>query len=159
MKKILLFLAAMFAFGFQSVNAQDAIKIVTGHPDFKMKVSRCEASGKNVVLDLTVTNVGDTDIPQFQVSGGSHFTKFYDDQGNIYEGGRFIKVKIANKEYTNEFQEIKLVSGVTYKLSYIITDVSPQAETFALVEPFVKCASWSITKDTVKLRNIPITRN
>ena len=37
MKKILLILMAMFAFGIQNVSAQDApLKIVTNHPDFKL---------------------------------------------------------------------------------------------------------------------------
>ena len=29
----------MFAFGLQNVSAQDGIKIITNHPDFKIKVS------------------------------------------------------------------------------------------------------------------------
>ena len=40
MKKILLFLMVMFAFGIQNVSAQDGIKIITNHPDFKIKVKR-----------------------------------------------------------------------------------------------------------------------
>jgi len=160
MKKVLFLLMAMIAFGFQSVNAQESIKIVTGHPDLKIKVTRCAASGKTVVLDLTVTNVGDSDIPDFKVHGSGYATKIYDDQGNIYEGyDKPIKVKIANREYTTESQEIKLVAGVPFKLSYLISEVSPQAETLVLVEPDIYCPSWSINKDIVKLRNIPIARD
>ena len=59
MKKILLTLMAIFAFGLQNVSAQDApLKIVTNHPDFSIKVKRCAASGKTVVLDLILNNEG-----------------------------------------------------------------------------------------------------
>ena len=62
MKKILLVLTAMFAFGLQNTDAQDApIKIVTGHPDLKVKVNRCEASGNLVIIDLTFTNIKELD--------------------------------------------------------------------------------------------------
>ena len=156
MKKVLFLLMTMIVFGFQRINAQDAIKIVTGHPDLKIKVTRCVASGKNVVLDMTVTNMGDTDAPEFGVHGSNWATKIYDDQGNIYE--KDIKVKIANKDYTTDRYFIKLVAGVPFKFSIMVSEVSPQAESFVLVEPDIYCEFWSINKDTVKLRNIPISR-
>ena len=66
MKKILLILVAMFAFGIQNVSAQDApLKIVTNHPDFNIKVKRCAASGKTLVIDLIATNTGSEDINEF----------------------------------------------------------------------------------------------
>ena len=156
MKKILLILMAMFAFGIQNVSAQDGIKIVTGHPDFKLKVTRCAASGKTVVLDMLVTNVGDSDIEQFKVHGSGYETKVYDDQGNIYDSN--VSVKIANKQYTTGAIEIKLVAGVPTKYSLMIENVSPQAETLVLVEPDIWIPAWKTTYKTVKIRNIPITR-
>ncbi len=57
MKKLLLILMAMFAFGIQNVSAQDApLKIVTNHPDFNIKISRCVANGKTVIIDLLLIN-------------------------------------------------------------------------------------------------------
>ena len=56
-------LMAIFALGLQNVSAQDApLKIVTNHPDFKIKVKRCAASGKTVVLDLILNNEGTNDV-------------------------------------------------------------------------------------------------
>jgi len=156
MKKVLLFLMAMFAFGLQNVSAQDGIKIITGHPDFKLKVTRCVANGKTVVLDMIVTNLGDSDVSQFKVHGSAYATKVYDDQGNIYD--RNINVKIANKQYTEGAYEIKLVAGVPTKYSIMIDDVSPQAETLVLVEPDIWVPAWKTNLNTVKIRNIPITR-
>lgn len=158
MKQLLFILTTLFVFGWQAVNAQEKpIKIVTGHPDFKMKVTRCASSGKTVVLDMVITNLSDNDIDDFRVHGSSYATKVYDDQGNIYEND--ISVKIANKEYTTGCHAIKLVSGVPFKFSIMIPNVSIQAETLVLVEPDVYCTAWKITKDVVKLRNIPITRD
>lgn len=157
MKKILLILMAIFAFGIQNLSAQDGIKIVTGHPDFKLKVTRCAASGKTVVLDMVVTNLSDSDIEQFKVHGSRGYsTTAYDDQGNIYDTD--VSVKIANKQYTPYAIEIKLVAGVPTKYSLMIENVSPQAETLVLVEPDIYVPAWKITNKTVKLRNIPITR-
>lgn len=91
MKKILLILMAVFAFGIQNVSAQDApLKIVTNHPDFKIKVKRCAASGKTVVIDLILSNVGATDVENIEGFGGIYYgsprgTEAYDDEGNIYQ--------------------------------------------------------------------------
>ena len=156
MKKIIMILMAIFAFGLQKTYAQDGIKIVTGHPDFKLKVTRCAASGKNVVLDMVVTNLSDNDIERFKVHGSEYATKVYDDQGNIYEED--INVKIANKQYTTDAYEIKLVAGVPTKYSLMIANVSPQAETLVLVEPDIWVPEWKIDLNTVKIRNVPITR-
>ena len=157
MKKILFTLMAIFALGLQNVNAQDRpIKIVTGHPDFNLKITRCVASGKTVVLDMVVTNLGENDIDLFKVHGSNYATKVYDDQGNIYDSN--INDKIANKQYTTGSIEIKLVAGVPTKYSLMIENVSPQAETLVLVEPDIWIPAWKTVNSTVKLRNIPITR-
>ena len=157
MKKVLLIMMTMFAFGLQSVSAQDKpIKIVTGHPDFNLKITRCVASGKNVVLDMVVTNLGENDVEQFKVHGSGYATKVYDDQGNIYDTD--INVKIANKQYTTGAIEIKLVSGVPTKYSLMIGNVSPRAESLVLIEPDIWVPAWKTEYTTVKIRNVPITR-
>lgn len=131
-------------------------RIVTGHPDFKIEIKRCAASGTNVVLDLVVTNVGANDVKEFKVHGSGYATKFYDNLGNIYE--KDIYVKIANKEYTSSIHEIRLVSGLATNFSILVKDVDQRATSFALVEPDIYSTDWGITNQTVKLRNIPITR-
>ena len=53
MKKFLFIMMAIFAFGLQNASAQDApLKIITNHPDFDVKVKRCAASGKSVIIDM-----------------------------------------------------------------------------------------------------------
>lgn len=158
MKKVLFVLMTLFVFGLQNVSSQEKpIKIVTGHPDFKLKVTRCAASGKTVVLDMVVTNMGDSDVDQFKVHGSGYATKVYDDQGNIYDSD--INVKIANKQYTTGAHLIKLVAGVPTKYSLMIGNVSPQAEMLVLVEPDIWVPTWKTELNTVKIRNVPITRD
>ena len=87
MKKVLFLLMVMIAFGFQSVHAQDTpIKIVTGHPDLKVKVKRCAASGKTIILDLVFSNEGARDVESFALLGSPAWNRgeAYDDEGNIY---------------------------------------------------------------------------
>lgn len=134
----------------------NGVKIVTGHPDLKIVVNRCAASGTNVVIDLVITNIGSTDVEEFKLHGSTYGTKVYDDQGNIYD--KDIQVKIANREYTKYSDEIKLVAGVPTRVSFLIKGVAAQAKTFVLFEPDAYVPFWNITKETVKLRNIPITR-
>ena len=140
----------------EGVTTTTGQRVVTGHPDFKIEFNRCVASGTNVVLDLVVTNTGATDVKQFKVHGSEYQTKLYDNLGNIYE--KEVYVKIANKEYTTWGHDIRLVSSLPTSFSILIKDVDPRATSFALVEPDVRSSDWGITYETVKLRNIPITR-
>ena len=99
MKRILLFIMAIFAFGFQNVNAQDApIKIVTGHPDLKVKVNRCEASGNIVIIDLTFTNLNEKDgegnTGPTMYNGKTYEPLAFDNQGNKFS----IKFKVSNQD-------------------------------------------------------------
>lgn len=161
MKKILLIMMAIFAFGIQNVSAQDGIKIVTNHPDFKVKVKRCVASGKTVIIDLTLNNVGAIDVENLNVWGGDRGTEVYDDEGNIYQG-RCIKVKVANKpEYTSGHYEFNIPAGVPIRLSVSIDGVPQAAESIARLKMCLYCKAWSVGCDfdkPLRISNIPISR-
>jgi len=161
MKKILLIMVAMFAFGWQNVRAQDAIKIVTNHPDFKIKVKRCAASGKTVVLDLILTNEGVSDVEGLEVVGGGAFggiSEAYDDEGNIYPD---VHVKVANnREYTNLSQGLNIPTGVPMKVSVRLDGVANSAESIARLKLIIVCHAWGIGYEKpVRISNIPISRN
>lgn len=162
MKKFLLLLMAMFAFGFQNVNAQDApLKIITNHPDFKIKVKRCAASGKTVVLDLILTNEGVNDIENIEISGGIYGTEAYDDDGNIYQQDA-IKVKVANrKEYSGGGTgTFNIPTGVPIRLSLQFSDVSNAAQSIARLKINANCKAWGLNHDKpIKINNIPISRD
>ena len=163
MKKILFILMAMMVIGVQNISAQDApMKIVTNHPDFNIKVKRCAASGKTVILDLILTNEGTNDVENVWVYGGwSNHSEAYDDQGNIYQNDA-IAVKVANrKEYScGDTGRFNIPTGVPMRLSVRIDGVPTAAESIARFKLFVNCSAWNLNDEKpVLFRNIPITRN
>ena len=160
MKKILFVLLAMFAFGVQNVCAQDApLKIVTNHPDFQIKVKRCAASGKTVIIDFILSNIGTNDVrvDNVVVYGWS---EAYDDEGNIYQGDN-LRVKVANRQnYEGTSGNFLIPSGVPMKLSIQINNVSASAESIARLSLYFECGAWGLSNDKlIKISNIPISRN
>lgn len=170
MKKILLTLMAIFAFGLQNVCAQDApLKIVTNNPDFTIKVKRCAASGKTVVLDLILNNIGTNDVDVYRIAGGYYSSiigykensEAYDDEGNMYQGRNF-KVKIANRpEYSyEETGKFSIPVGVPMRLSIQIDGVPQSAESIARLKLIVTCSAWGLDcEKPVRISNIPIARD
>lgn len=162
MKKFLLILVAIFAFSFQNVYAQDGLKIVTNHPDFKIKVKRCEASGKTVIVDLILINQGVNDVEKIKGNGGWGNwgrSEAYDDEGNIYDN---IQVKVSNKENYNSYDsgEFNIPAGVPMKFSVKIDGVPQSAESIARLKLVFFYNGWGLNGDKpVKISNIPISRN
>ena len=161
MKKVLLLLVAMFAFGLQNISAQDGIKIVTNHPDFNVKIKRCVASGKTVILDLVLNNVGVNDVENILVDGGFSGSEAYDDDGNIYQSYA-IKVRVANRtEYEcGNTGYFNIPAGVPIKLSVSIEGVPQSAESIARLKLNFWSDAWSLNRDKpVRINNIPISRD
>ena len=160
MKKIIMILMAIFALGLQNVSAQDApLKIVTNHPDFKIKVKRCAASGKTVVLDLILNNEGTNDVKIDMVVVDA-WSEAYDNEGNIYQGND-LKVKVANKpDYNGRYYDFMIPTGVPMRLSIQINNVSTSAESIARFSLCIECSAWGLnSQKLVKFSNIPITRD
>lgn len=164
MKKLLLIMLAMFAFGLQNVIAQDTpLKIVTNHPDFNVKIKRCAVNGKTLIIDMIFTNKGTKDV-MIGVTAGMNggYSEIYDDEGNNYKGqnGR-IKVKIANSGgYQGEVNNYRLIPEIPVKVSFCVNDFADTAESIAYFGGVVNCKEWGIP-DVDKyliIRNIPITR-
>ena len=153
-------MVAMFAISLPNIYAQDAIKIVTNHPDFKIKVKRCAASGKTVVIDLILTNEGTNDVEGVTVSGGYWGSEAYDDEGNIYQKGN-LSVKVANRnEYGETSGKFNIPTGVPMKLSIQINGVPQAAESIARLKLTVNCSAWGLNNQKpVKISNIPISRD
>lgn len=160
MKKILVFLILMLAFGWQIVNAQDApIKIVTGHPDLKVKVNRCEASGNIVIIDLTFTNLNEKDAEGItgptMYSGNVYEPLAFDNQGNKYS----IKFEVSNQDNYSVSGIIPLFSEVPVKVSLRIEGVPESSEYIARLNLNFACKALGLeTTNIMQIRNIPITR-
>ena len=159
MKKLFTLMAAVCC---MTVAFAQAPQIVTGHPDFKVKVTRCEASGKNVVLDLTFTNLSAQDVENWYLYAPAYFssTVVYDSEGNIYDKENQIKVKVSNGEYGNRYDNLKMISDVPMKVSVMIVGVPTNVESLARVDLDVRIPFFNIDgeKAPVKIKNIPIAR-
>ncbi len=151
----------MFAFGLQNISAQDApLKIVTNHPDLKIKVKRCAASGKTVILDLVLNNIGVNDVEDVHVNGGWFGSEAYDDEGNIYQGDA-LKVKVANRtDYDADTGSFNIPAGVPIRLSVSIDGVPQSAESIARLKLNFHSSAWNLDSDKpVRINNIPISRD
>lgn len=162
MKKILLILTAMLAFAIQSLQAQAPLKIVTNHPDFKIKIKRCAASGKTVIIDLILTNEGATDVEEIRGAGGDWGnSEAYDSDGNIYQGGN-VKVRVANRtDYSsNGSGSFKIPTDVPMRYSICLENVPISVESIARLSLVFFCPKWGLDKNKmVKISNIPISRD
>lgn len=161
MKKILLILTAMFAFGLQNVSAQDApIKIVTGHPDLKVKVNRCEASGNLVIIDLTFTNMNEQDAEgntgPCMYSGKTYEPVAFDNQGNKFS----IKFKVSNQNDYSVWATVPLLSEIPAKVSLRIEGVPESSEFFSRLNLNFDSKALGLDKtNIIQIKNIPITRD
>lgn len=162
MRKFFLFLMAVFAFALQYSYAQDApLKIVTNHPDFKIKIDRCAASGSTVVLDMLFINKGSEDIDEVSVKTHyeGHNSEAIDNEGNTYSGTIYAYVKDKTTQY-GDTRGFSLLPDVPMKVRITIENFSETAESIARLKLRVDCNKWRIGKfKLVELRNIPITRD
>ena len=150
----------MFAFGLQNVSAQDApLKIVTNHPDLKVKIKRCVANGKTLVLDMAMTNESDNDV-RMRVCMGNGDCTLHDSEGNEYSGGWDgpIVLKVANNEPGQWIEWVTLIAGVPTNLKWTIKGVPNSVESIARMQFRIECEAWSLN-EKVTIRNIPIARD
>lgn len=163
MKKILFAMMALFATC--TMSAQDApTKIITGHPDFKVQVKRCAASGTTMVVDLVLSNEGTKDIDDIVLVGSAwDRSEAYDDEGNMYkeQNGTNIKIKVSNmKEYESRESRFRLLTDVPMRVSVRIEGFSATAERIALLKIGVQCRQWGLVEGKqITIRNIPISRD
>lgn len=141
-----------------------AIKIVTGHPDLKVKVRRCEASGKILIVDLTFTNVGTSDLDEFSVfatrfSNNNTQTEAIDDEGNVYKD--MTVSSSGDPEFTDWSKKFSLIPDVPMKVTFRITGVSEAAEAIARFKIGIHCPALGFSKweHYITIRNIPINRD
>lgn len=133
---------------------EGAFKLVTNHPDFKIKVRRCEASGKTCVIDLIIENVGSSDV---YISTGYRNGGLiaYDDEANRYES---IKVSVGNNEWIWYAQRM-LMSCVPMKARIQIEGVAESATMFRRLDWYIDSEVWGLNSNKpIKFINLPISR-
>lgn len=162
MNKYLFILLSVFLFGIPNVKAQDdPMKIVTNHPDFKIKVQRCAASGKTVVIDMQFINQGPTDVENVSVicwAYGYSQSEAYDNEGNIYKE---MSASVSGNSGANgNTPRFSILADVPMKVRLTIEGVSPSVESIARLKLCVNCEAWKLDSDKqVEIRNIPISRD
>ncbi len=136
------------------------IRIVTGHPDFKIQVTRCAASGKTVVMDMVFQNIGTSDVNDMDLAPGDDRTEVMDTEGNTYGRGRGgIYIKVGNGEFEGFWTgKFALIPGVKRKVTMKINNVSESAESLARILIFIECRTWGLDGKFIQIRNVPITR-
>lgn len=134
---------------------EGAFKLVTNHPDFKIKVRRCEASGKTCVIDLIIENVGSSDVDIYVEGGRNGAMIAYDDEANEYtQITLFVGSKGGNSH--------TLLSGVPIKARIQIEGVAESATMFRRLDWKITCRAWNMNLHTdhkpIKFINLPISR-
>ena len=149
-------MVAMIAMSLQGVNAQEApMKVTTGNPDIKVKVLRCEASGSNVFIDMTITNLTGEDFEAYAVAkGNGNNTQIYDDEGNEYDSER-VKIRFGKDNFDPGHVFKVLIADVPMKFSIMVSNVPERTEYFSVVKPFIDSAKVPFK---IVIRNLPINR-
>lgn len=133
---------------------EGAFKLITNHPDFKIKVRRCEASGKTCVIDLIVENVGTSDVKIVMGSWPKRLIA-YDDEANEY---RSITVSMGSSEWVIQ-NERTLMAGVPMKARIQIEGVAESATMFRRLDWIINSDAWGLNGNKpIKFINLPISR-
>lgn len=135
----------------------EGTKIVTNHPDLKIKIKRCEVSGRTCVIDLIVTNYGaDTYIRYIFGSSGRNDTYAIDDEANQYE----LAVQAANSQPTYDtIYDIPLLTDTPIKARIQIENVASAATMFKRIHLIAHCNALGLNDyKPIMFYNIPISR-
>ena len=156
LKRFYLFTALILLSSISFVAFPQGMKIVTGNPDFKIKVTRCEASGSTVYMNLLLENKGDKEDRIIVYGGGINSSFAIDDEGNSYNESDF-QVKIGKELLSSVTTSGTLYPDVPVKLSIQIEGVPESATLFRKIILEVQFVSGDFHKK-VEISNVPIYR-
>ena len=133
-----------------------AFKISTGYPDLKVKVKRCVASERTLVIDLTFENVGPDDVYEFKLYGFMQGATAIDDDANDYS--RNVYVALSNGEFNHWYSNTSnLFSEAPIKGRIKLEGLSPRATMIRVLQIPYQANGWG-TK-TITIKNLPISRD
>ena len=144
--------------GSSSGQGTQPMRIVTNCPYIKVNVTRCEASGKTVMLEFKVNNTSGNDAENVQFRVGE--VKVYDDQGNEYNAAYgAISMKYANQQFRTGYDSYTILADVPAKFTLKIDGVSTSAESIARLTLPLEHNGLGLKIDApLTMRNIPINR-
>jgi hypothetical protein len=119
----------------------------------EIKVKSCNADDNdNVIIIFTLENLND-----YNAECSFRETQVYDDEGNCYEGEKYIRFAPANEQF-KEYCDAKLPSGIPTKYKMRIRNVDPAASMLKMVTiNLYELPIGSMTGD-LQIKNLPITR-
>lgn len=134
----------------------EGTKIVTHHPDLKIKLRRCEVNGKTCVIDLIMENLGsDTEI-YLHGSGSTEESFANDDEANRYT----FSVQVTGRDLNYYSTKIELLNNVPIKARIQIEGVESAATMFKRIHLATRCESFGLyTSKPITFYNIPISRD
>lgn len=144
-----------------STLAQDGpLRIETGHPDLMVKVTRCQAAGDKLVMDLLIkcTN-GDVNL---RIGGGNCFeyggSIAYDDEGNRYTGLNYM-VSLG-KDQPSQIIRTDLPENVPLKFRLTLKGFDANAS--KLTKVVLNCSSRELElrwrESSIDFYNVPVSR-
>lgn len=130
----------------EETSGERPMKIESVHPDLKVRVTRCVAAQKMVMVTMELTDLADQD-------DRLEFSEFWcaaiDDAGNEHK---------AHLYSQGEGRRIyNLVSGVKKKIEIRISDVPTSVESIARI--VLPIESYVFPKGNIIIRNVPIDRD
>lgn len=134
-------------------------RVVTHHPDFKIKVQRCEASGSICVIDMLLINSGSSDVNMNFLFGGEgrKETIAYDDEGNII-AGRNLLVQVSSTSLSYYYiQNTTLPAGIPIKCRVQLENFPISSKLITKLNLKYNCDNWGGYKD-IQFYNIPVYR-
>lgn len=154
MKKLIFLTIGLF---FGAISSFAQVKCVSPNMDFNFSYKRCFVSGNTVVIDLTVTYLGDG-TREFHVKGAG--SRVFDDEGNAYCGyGDYrsrVRFDLGNTGESTECR-LDIESGVPVKLRIFVSDVSEFAASFPKI--VFSCYFGDYRGcHSVTISNVPIPR-
>ena len=136
-----------------------AFKIITHHPDFRVKVLRCEVSEQTCVIDLQLINRSSEDV--YVRTGGVHWFEHtaYDDAGNHYEKERF-RIAVGNlSEWIGYQKDLLIPAQGLLKARVQLEGVKSDATVFSVMKIGIDSDVWQLGRDKyLTFRNLPISR-
>lgn len=131
----------------------DIFKISTGYPDLKVKVKRCIASERTLIIDLLIENVSDDDVNSFELWGTRSMA--IDDEGNEYKS---LGVLLGDNNFSFSSGS-KLFAQTPVKARIKIEGLSQWATMLRVLQISYECNKWGNNSRAIKIKNLPITRD
>lgn len=158
--KRFLFLFSFMCLVFTAYAQDEPLRIETGHPDLLVKVTRCQASGDRLVMDLLVKNL--CCETRLTFGGGNCFeyggSTAFDDEGNKYTGMDFMVN--WGKEQPGHIAKTILPENVPLKFRVTVTGLDKNAVSLTKVNLYCSSKELGMQWDNyyIELFNVPISR-